>query len=118
MRRSDWVNAMRVGLKAIPVVAVGLALLLCGGAAQAGESLRIGASYPTSGGVAEAASYMVEGIKMAVEMINGKGGVPVGGKNLPIELFLYDSKCVPTIGVANAEKMITRDQVAAITGDF
>jgi branched-chain amino acid transport system substrate-binding protein len=37
---------------------------------------------------------------------------------MPIELFLYDSKCDPTTGVANAEKMITRDQVVAITGDF
>ena len=118
MRGRDRVKAMRMGLKAVPVVAVGLALLLWGGAAQAGETLRIGASYPTSGGVAEAASYTVEGIKMAVEEINAKGGVSLGGKNLPIELFLYDSKCDPTIGVANAEKLITRDQVAAITGDF
>jgi branched-chain amino acid transport system substrate-binding protein len=99
------------------VLALGVALIL-GGAAEAGETLRIGATYPTSGGVAEAASYTIEGIKMAVEEINAKGGVPVQGKNLPIEIFLYDSKCDPTIGVANAEKMINRDQVVAITGDF
>ncbi len=85
---------------------------------EAGETLKIGATYPTSGGVAELASYTIEGIKMAVEEINAKGGVSVAGKNMPIELFLYDSKCDPTTGVANAEKMITRDQVVAITGDF
>jgi branched-chain amino acid transport system substrate-binding protein len=100
------------------VVALGVALVVGGAVAEAGETLRIGATYPTSGGVAEAASYTIEGIKMAVEEINAKGGVPVQGKNLPIEIFLYDSKCDPTIGVANAEKMINRDQVVAITGDF
>ncbi len=106
------------GVWGISAVVAGLAILLWTVGAQAGETLKIGASYPTSGGVAEAASYTVEGIKMAVDEINAKGGVSVGGKNLPIELFLYDSKCDPTIGVANAEKMITRDQVVAITGDF
>jgi branched-chain amino acid transport system substrate-binding protein len=94
------------------------AVVLWAGWAQAGETLRIGATYPTSGGVAELASYTIEGIKMAVEEINAKGGVAVAGKSLPIELFLYDSKCDPTTGVANAEKMITRDQVVAITWDF
>ena len=95
------------------------ALVLAGtGWVQAGETLKIGATYPTSGGVAELASYTIEGIKMAVDEINAKGGVSLAGKNMPIELFLYDSKCDPTTGVANAEKMITRDQVVAITGDF
>ena len=98
--------------------AVALVMLVWGAWAQAGETLKIGASYPTSGGTAEIASYSVEGIKMAVEEINAKGGVSVQGKNLPLELFLYDSKCDPTTGVANIEKMINRDQVVAITGDF
>ena len=103
----------------IKVMVLMTALVLAGtGWVQAGETLKIGATYPTSGGVAELASYTIEGIKMAVDEINAKGGVSVAGKNMPIELFLYDSKCDPTTGVANAEKMITRDQVVAITGDF
>ena len=108
----------KASLALVPILALGVALVVGGSVAEAGETLRIGATYPTSGGVAEAASYTIEGIKMAVEEINAKGGVPVQGKNLPIEIFLYDSKCDPTIGVANAEKMINRDQVVAITGDF
>jgi branched-chain amino acid transport system substrate-binding protein len=108
----------KASLALVPILALGVALVVGGSVAVAGETLRIGATYPTSGGVAEAASYTIEGIKMAVEEINAKGGVPVQGKNLPIEIFLYDSKCDPTIGVANAEKMINRDQVVAITGDF
>ncbi len=103
----------------IKVMVLMTALVLAGtGWVQAGETLKFGATYPTSGGVAELASYTIEGIKMAVDEINAKGGVSVAGKSMPIELFLYDSKCDPTTGVANAEKMITRDQVVAITGDF
>ena len=93
-------------------------LFLSIGSGHAADVVKIGASYPTSGGVAEASSYPVEGIKMAVEEINAKGGIPIEGKNLKIDLVLYDSKCDPTTGVGAAEKMISRDQVVAITGDY
>ena len=79
-------------------------LFLAGGSGHAADVVKIGATYPTSGGVAEAASYTVEGIKMAVEEINAKGGIPIEGKNLQIEMFLYDSKCDPTIGVAQRRR--------------
>ena len=94
------------------------ALSLSGSGVHAADVVKIGATYPTSGGVAEASSYPVEGIKMAVDEINAKGGIPIEGKNLKIDLVLYDSKCDPTTGVAAAEKMISRDQVVAITGDY
>jgi branched-chain amino acid transport system substrate-binding protein len=82
------------------------------------QNLKIGAVYPLSGGVAEASSWVVEGIKMAVDEINAKGGVPVQGKKEKIELVLYDSKCDPTTGVGAVEKMVNRDKVIAITGDY
>ena len=94
-----------------------LSLLFSGHLAHAADVIKIGATYPLSGGVTEAASYPVEGIKMAVDEINIKG-IPVEGKNLKIDLVLYDSKCDPTTGVAALEKMINRDQVMAITGDY
>jgi branched-chain amino acid transport system substrate-binding protein len=64
----------------IKVMVLMTALVLAGtGWVQAGETLKIGATYPTSGGVAELASYTIEGIKMAVDEINAKGGVSVAG---------------------------------------
>ncbi len=86
--------------------------------AASAQNLKIGAIYPLSGGVAEASSWVVEGVKMAVDEINAKGGVPVQGKNEKIELVLYDSKCDPTTGVAAVEKMVNRDKVVAVTGDY
>jgi branched-chain amino acid transport system substrate-binding protein len=82
------------------------------------QTVKIGAVYPLSGGVAESSSWVVEGVKQAVEEINAKGGIPVQGKNEKIDLVLYDSKCDPTTGVAAVEKMINRDNVVAITGDY
>ena len=101
------------------VVASALCLgLLAAGPAAAADKVKIGASYPLSGGVAQASSWVVEGIKMAAKEINEAGGVQVGGMKLPLEIVLYDSKCDPTSAVAAVEKMISRDQVVAITGDY
>jgi len=87
-------------------------------ASYAEETIKIGATYPLSGGVAEASSWGVEGIKMAVDEFNAQGGIPIQGKQLKIELILYDDKCNPTSGVAIVEKMVNRDKVVAITGSY
>jgi len=96
----------------------GFALMVLVLPVHAEDSVKIGAVYPLSGGVAEASSWVVEGIKMAGEEINAKGGIPVQGKNLKLDLVIYDSKCKPSTGVAAVEKMINRDKVVAISGDY
>lgn len=95
-----------------------LCLGLAAGPAAAADKVKIGASYPLSGGVAQASSWVVEGVKMAAKEINAAGGVQVGGAKMPLEIVLYDSKCDPTSAVGAAEKMISRDKVVAITGDY
>ena len=93
-------------------------LLCLSVSSPAANVIKIGALYPLSGPTAETASFVVEGIKMAVEEINAKGGVPVQGDRLKIELVFYDTQGNPTLGVGAAEKMINRDKVVAISGDF
>jgi len=102
------------GLVAASLLCLGLAA----GPAAAADKVKIGASYPLSGGVAQASSWVVEGVKMAAKEINAAGGVQVGGAKMPLEIVLYDSKCDPTSAVGAAEKMISRDKVVAITGDY
>ena len=102
------------GLMVLTLVAT---LMFYSTGVYAADVVKIGASHPLSGGVAENASWAVEGIKMVVEETNAKGGISIQGKNLKVELILYDSKCDPTTGVANVEKMINRDKVVAINGD-
>ncbi|HPQ44535.1 MAG TPA: ABC transporter substrate-binding protein [Syntrophales bacterium] len=93
-------------------------LVSIGSNVYAEDTIKIGATYPLSGGVAEAASWGVEGIQMAVDEYNAQGGIPIQGKQLKIELILNDDKCNPTTGVAVVEKMINRDKVVAITGSY
>jgi branched-chain amino acid transport system substrate-binding protein len=99
-------------------ICLSLTFLFSGMPVQAKEVVKIGAVYPMSGGVAEAASWAIEGIKLAEEEVNDKGGITVGNKNLELEVVLYDSKCDPSPGVAAVEKMINRDKVIAISGDY
>jgi len=100
------------------IILSGLLMVFIGSSSYAQDTVKIGATYPLSGGVAEAASWGVEGIKMAVEEINDQGGLQVGEKKLPIELILNDDKCDPTTGVSVVEKMINRDKVVAISGSY
>jgi len=93
-------------------------LLMIAGPVYGADVIKLGAVYPLSGGVAESASYCVDGVKMAVNEINENGGLSIKGKMIPVELVLYDSKCNPTNGVAAVEKMLNRDKVIAISGDY
>lgn len=101
-----------------------LSLMICfalgsnAGSAWGEDVVKLGAVYPMSGGVAEAASWAIEGIRMAEEEINDQGGIPINGKKIKLEVVLYDSKCDPSTGVAAVEKMISRDKVVAISGDY
>jgi len=105
--------------KKLLVVMLSCLILACfGTASYAEETIKIGATFPLSGGVAEAASWGVEGVKMAVDEYNAQGGIPIQGKQLKIELILNDDQCNPTTGVAVVEKMINRDKVVAITGSY
>jgi len=105
--------------KKLFVIVLSCFILACfGTASYAKETIKIGATFPLSGGVAEAASWGVEGVKMAVDECNAQGGIPIQGKQLKIKLILNDDKCNPTTGVAVVEKMINRDKVVAITGSY
>ena len=60
---------------------------------------------------------MVKGIELSTEIINKKGGLPVGNERYNIELIKYDSKFVPETARAAAERLIYQDKVKFIVGD-
>jgi branched-chain amino acid transport system substrate-binding protein len=55
---------------------------------------------------------MSQGAKMAEDDVNQAGGV-LGGN---IELIVEDNKSNPTEAVATAEKLIEKDELAALMG--
>jgi branched-chain amino acid transport system substrate-binding protein len=87
-------------------VALGTALLLtaagCGskGAAKnntdtSGGSLVLGASLSLTGSLAREGILTQEGYDICVQVVNGKGGVPVGGKKLKLEIQYQDDTSKP-----------------------
>jgi len=95
------------------VVLLLLGAWLAGGAA-AQEPIKIGAPIAMSapGSVAQGKEVR-DGLTIAQEMLNKKGGV-LGRK---VEVLYEDHQGIPEKGRAAVEKLITRDKVVAITGE-
>ncbi|WP_421705434.1 ABC transporter substrate-binding protein [Alloalcanivorax xenomutans] len=95
-----------------PLYAMLLGGALLASQAQADDTIRIGVSQPLTGSVAASGTYVTNGARLAVEHINGKGGVL--GK--PLELIIEDNKSNPREAVNTAEKLILRDKVPVMMG--
>ena len=103
-------NALRTFLLA----AVAAATLVVPAYAQA--PIKIGVLTPLSPpGDAAAGQFIVRGAKMAVEEINGQGGV-LGGRK--IELIVEDDAGTPEKGAAGLRKLVSQDHVVAVVGQF
>lgn len=88
--------------------------MLVAGPAVAAEPIKVGVILPFTGGSSIAASEIFNGITLALEEVNGAGGV-LGRK---IELIKEDDESIPTKGVTAAQKLITRDKVVALIGTY
>lgn len=85
------------------------------GAASA--QVKIGFLAPLTGPQAEAGIALRQGALLAMEEINAKGGVTVGGKKQTLEIVFEDTTSKPDVGVALGEKLITSDKVHILVGD-
>ena len=83
-------------------------------AAAAQETVKIGVVQPLTGPVAYDGNIYVSTIRMLVDDLNAKGGV----LRKKIELVVEDGACNPAQSVNAAEKLVTRDKVAALLGAF
>jgi branched-chain amino acid transport system substrate-binding protein len=85
------------------------------GPAAAADAIRIGGVGPLSApGSFESGKEMKMAMEMAVEEINAAGGV-LGKK---VELIFGDTQGLPEKGVAVMERLIEKDRVAAVVGEF
>jgi len=105
------------------VVAVGLVVLgavACfgwGAAAEAAETVKIGAVVPLTGRYGGGGAQNKAGYEIAVEAINRAGGVTVGRQKLPLQLVLLDDESDGTKTVARLETLAAQG-VAAYLGGF
>lgn len=93
------------------------ALLLAAGAAHGAEKeLLIGQNDALSGGGAVYGLPQQKAIQLAVEEINGKGGVKVGADNYKFKVVAYDDKANPTEATNSVRKLLDRDGVKFLLG--
>ena len=104
------------GTLAVAVAALVIVLAqLVATPAWAANPIKIGWVGPLSppGGYADG-TLMKQGAQLAVEEINAKGGV----LGRPIELVIADTRGMAEEGTAAAERLISKEKVIAICGEF
>lgn len=84
--------------------------------AGAQKVVNIGSLMTTSGAAAHLGKTCLNGALLAVEEINAKGGITVGGEKYKIELINYDDKCVAKDAVSATERLLRQDKVPIILG--
>jgi len=96
------------------LVTLALALAALPGQTSANEPFKIGVLMPMSGGGASYGVPAVNGVKLAVKEINEAGGV----NGAPIEYVVRDTDLKPSVAVAAAKELITRENVDALLGSI
>ncbi|MEM1953333.1 MAG: ABC transporter substrate-binding protein [Candidatus Caldarchaeum sp.] len=97
------------------VVAVAVLFLLQSTPTRPAEPIRIGLVVPLSSpGAYTQGEEIKQGAEIAVEEVNAKGGI----RGRQIVLYVEDSQGLPEKGRAVVEKLITRDSVHAIVGEY
>lgn len=109
------------------IVAMMLILTACGGGKDSANKddnssekvdvVKIGAILPLTGSAASIGEMSKRAMELAVEEINENGGIEsLGGAKL--ELVFGDSEGKPQVGVSETERLITKENVAILTGAY
>jgi branched-chain amino acid transport system substrate-binding protein len=81
--------------------------------AQAGEAIKVGLAAAVSGGSAASGEAIKKGLQIAMDEINGKGGL-LGGRKL--EMVIRDDEGNPAKGVTIARELVEREKVVTVFG--
>jgi len=95
--------------------------------AYAQNEIRIGVIFPLTGPAASTGQVLLEGVKLAADIVNTKNNLnmplakTIGLPNLKgakIKIIAGDHQGKPEIGMAEAERLITQEKVVAIIGCY
>jgi branched-chain amino acid transport system substrate-binding protein len=92
-------------------------MLVASGCSKGSKEIRIGGIFPTTGGSANFGKSSKEGMEIAVEEFNEKGGIAIGGKNLLIKSIYDDTAGQPEQAANVVRKQIDQNKVVAIVGE-
>jgi branched-chain amino acid transport system substrate-binding protein len=108
------------GLRRLVLAAASLLILLACRSGGRGEPERvhIGATLPLTGAEARIGGFFKEGYDLAVDQVNQRGGLQVGGKKLPVTLALLDDTSNQATAVSLADRLINNDKVSFLLGTY
>jgi branched-chain amino acid transport system substrate-binding protein len=96
-----------------------LALALAATTAPAfAQTITLGASVQLTGTQANTGRYYRDAYQLAIDKINEKGGIQVGGKPYKLALKLYDNQSDVNLGQRQYVQLITQDKVNFLLGPF
>jgi len=98
------------------VIIICVSLFFCVNA-QA-KTLKIGAIAPLSGAGAPWGQALVQGVQLAIDEVNDKGGLKIGKDQYKLALIDYDDKYTGAAGVQAANRLISVDKVKIIFGSI
>ncbi len=104
-------------LSAVAAAAVGAFGVMAACTPAADETIKIGHYGSLTGSEATFGKSTDNGIRLAVEEVNAKGGVKVDGKMYKIELVSDDTEGKPEKAGTVVTKLITKDKVKAVLGE-
>lgn len=120
-----------MGMQRVRIVVFAILMLASGlwGSVQAEVEVRIGAIYPLTGAAASTGLEMKNALELAADIINNGAGkdldLPLAAgvglpnlKNARIKLVFADHQGNPQVGAAEAERLITRENVVALVGSY
>ncbi len=104
-------------MRRVAFLVVVLALAVAAGRAAPQAVVRLGAVIPLTGRFASGGAQVRAGYELAVEDLNARGGVSVGGQRLRVELVVLDDESDPTRTVSRMEAL-AQQGIAAYLGGF
>ncbi len=88
-----------------------------GAAARAASTITIGVAGPFTGDQAAFGDMLRNGVTLAAEEWNSKGGVSVGGKRMKVDILWGDDRHDPREGISIAHKFVNSG-VVGVVGHF
>lgn len=112
MTRRDFLKTSALGIGAVSIGATGSV------ARAQSASVRCGVVTSLSGANRFGGNLTRRGYDLWAEEINKLGGIEIGGKRYPVEMFYGDAQSNPASGAAAAERLIVQEEVDVIFGPY
>lgn len=95
-----------------------LAALVASPAMAQEKTITLGAAVQLTGALANTGRYYRDAYNFAIDAINAKGGVKVGGVAYKLKLDLLDSQSDANLGVREYVRLVSQDKVNFLLGPF